>query len=196
MSKLPEGRREKQRLVNEMMEERTQGLETLSHGEEWPAWLASMVALNRNLGALPMVGGNELTLIDDYRGAIKAMSAEVDRAEQYVHVRILHPGGRHHRPLLRRLGQAALTGRASGRRHRQGAVRPRRRHPVPAAKERRARLRRMGAQYYPIMPLRVRWRWQRPDLLNHRKLLVVDGRVGFGSQIQSQRTLRSLTTAF
>ncbi len=62
MSKLPEDRRNKQRLVNEIMEERTPGLDTLSHGEEWPAWLASMVALNRKLGALPMVGGNELAL--------------------------------------------------------------------------------------------------------------------------------------
>ena len=86
LSKLPKGRREKQRLVNKLMEERTQGLDTLSHGEEWPDWLASMVALNRNLGALPMVGGNELTLIDDYRGAIQAMATAVDRAEQYVHV--------------------------------------------------------------------------------------------------------------
>jgi cardiolipin synthase A/B len=42
----------------------------------------------------------------------------------------------------------------------------------------------MGAQYRPMIPLKLfRRYWQRPDLRNHRKLVVVDGRVGFtGSQ--------------
>ena len=41
----------------------------------------------------------------------------------------------------------------------------------------------MGAEYYPMLPIKFRRYYQRPDLRNHRKLVVVDGRVGFtGSQ--------------
>jgi cardiolipin synthase len=42
----------------------------------------------------------------------------------------------------------------------------------------------MGAEWFAMLPLRpFRGQWQRPDLRNHRKLVVVDGRVGFtGSQ--------------
>ncbi|MPM98263.1 Cardiolipin synthase A [bioreactor metagenome] len=54
----------------------------------------------------------------------------------------------------------------------------------PRRKETIRALREMGAQWHPMLPLRP-WRgqWQRPDLRNHRKLVVVDGRVGYtGSQ--------------
>jgi cardiolipin synthase len=42
----------------------------------------------------------------------------------------------------------------------------------------------MGAEYRPMLPLQpLRGHWRRPDLRNHRKLLVVDDAVGFtGSQ--------------
>lgn len=42
----------------------------------------------------------------------------------------------------------------------------------------------MGAHYLPMLPLQpFRGHWRRPDLRNHRKLVVVDGVVGFtGSQ--------------
>lgn len=178
-SKLPERRREKQRLVNTLMEERTQGLDTLSHGKEWPEWLASMVALNRNLGALPMVGGNKVELIDDYSGAIQAMATEIDRAEQYVHAEffiLVHDDTT--APFftaLDRACQRGVTVRVLSD-HVAGFLYPRRR-------ETRVELFRMGAQYYPMLPLWFGWRWKRADLRNHRKLLVVDGRVGFtGSQ--------------
>lgn len=41
----------------------------------------------------------------------------------------------------------------------------------------------MGAEYHPMLPIKLRRYWMRPDLRNHRKLVVVDGKVGFtGSQ--------------
>ena len=40
-------------------------------------------------------------------------------------------------------------------------------------------LREMGAQYQPMLPLQpFKGHWRRPDLRNHRKLVVVDGVVG------------------
>lgn len=86
LGKLPRSRRDKQREVSRLMEERTDGLSDVSHREQWPAWLPSAVTLNQNLGALPMVGGNSAELIEDYVGSIDAMITEIDRAESFVHV--------------------------------------------------------------------------------------------------------------
>src|SRR5690606_14522477 len=54
----------------------------------------------------------------------------------------------------------------------------------PNRRETQNFLARIGAQWHAMLPLRpLRGQWQRPDLRNHRKLVVVDGRVGFtGSQ--------------
>ena len=46
------------------------------------------------------------------------------------------------------------------------------------------KLRAMGVDWQVMLPLQpLKWRFRRPDLRNHRKLVVVDGRVAFmGSQ--------------
>jgi cardiolipin synthase len=51
-------------------------------------------------------------------------------------------------------------------------------------------LTRLGAEWHLMLPVQPwRGRYQRPDLRNHRKVLVVDGRVGFmGSQNMIDRT--------
>jgi cardiolipin synthase len=48
--------------------------------------LDTLVVLNRRLGWLPAVGGNEADLLSDYDESIAAMAGEVRTAEQYVHV--------------------------------------------------------------------------------------------------------------
>ena len=84
--KLPRRRRDKQREVCEAILARTDGLDLVSHRDEWPDWLASMVTMNRNLGSLPMVGGNSAELIEGYSGSIQAMADAIDAAEHFVHV--------------------------------------------------------------------------------------------------------------
>lgn len=85
-SRLPQRRREKQREVSELILARTDGLDRVSHRDEWPEWLASSVRLNENLGALPMVGGTRAQLTDDYEGSIASIVADIDTAVSYVHV--------------------------------------------------------------------------------------------------------------
>ncbi|HSU34174.1 MAG TPA: phospholipase D-like domain-containing protein, partial [Propionibacteriaceae bacterium] len=179
LTRLPKSRREKQRYVSTMMVERTDGLSDVSHGDEWPDWLASMVALNRNLGALPMVGGNAAILIEDYVGSLEAMVADIDTATEFVHVEffiLVHDPTT--APFFDALARATKRGvkvRVLSD-HVSGYLYPRR-------KETRAVLAEMGAEYYPMLPIKFRRYYQRPDLRNHRKLVVVDGRVGFtGSQ--------------
>lgn len=179
-SRLPKARRDKQKFVNELILERTEGLDQLSHREEWPQGLAGLVTLNSTLGALPMVGGNDVELLPDYHGSIAAMAAAIDQAQDYVHVEfyiLVHDD-------VTRLFFDALE-RAVAR---GVMVRVLSDHLAslmnPGRKETLARLKEMGAEYHAMLPLRP-WKghWQRIDLRNHRKLLVVDGLVGFtGSQ--------------
>ena len=60
--RLPKHRREKQQYVSDLIVEKTEdGLDKVSNRDEWPDWLRTITVLNRNLGALPMVGGNTAT---------------------------------------------------------------------------------------------------------------------------------------
>lgn len=180
LSRLPKRRREKQHEVSRAILERTEGLDRVSHRDEWPEWLASSVHLNEKLGALPMVGGNRADLIDDYEGAIAAMVADIDTAESYVHVEFfILTLDATTEPFFAALERAIARG---------VTVRVLSDHLMsilyPPRKATLARLAGMGAEWHGMLPLRP-WKgqWQRPDLRNHRKLVVVDGRVGHtGSQ--------------
>ena len=100
--KLPRKRRAKQREVCDAILARTDGLDRVSHRDEWPSWLASMVTMNRNLGSLPMVGGNSAELIESYLGSIQAMADAIDAGRALRPRRVLHPGpGRGDRAGLR-----------------------------------------------------------------------------------------------
>ncbi|MCB5292850.1 Cardiolipin synthase A [Arthrobacter sp. SO3] len=179
-AKLPRSRREKQREVNELVLARTAGSPLISQGHDWPEWLHSAVVLNGNLGALPMVKGNSAALLPDYNGTFDAMIADIDAATSYVHVEfyilVLDPTTA---PFFHALARA--TGRGIAVRvlsdDLAGLM-------FPGRKETIKYLQDIGAEYHPMLPLRpLQGKWQRPDLRNHRKILVVDGRVGFtGSQ--------------
>ena len=178
--RLPRKRRHKQRQVCEEILARTDGLDRVSHRDEWPSWLGSIVTMNRNLGSLPMVGGNSAELITSYAGSFQAMADAIEQAEKFVHVEFFI------------LVQDEATGPvfdALERACRRGVqVRVLSDHVAQFMyPNRRATIRRfaaMGAEYRPMLPLQpLRGRWRRPYLRNHRKLLVVDNAVGFtGSQ--------------
>lgn len=179
-SKLPKVRRDKQREINDLVLARTKDSPLISRGNDWPEWLHSAVTLNSNLGALPMVSGNSAQLLPDYNGTFDAMVSEIDLAKSYVHVEFY---------IMALDGATAPFFHALARARERGvAVRVLSDHlsglMFPGRKETLKYLQDVGAEYYPMLPVRP-WRgqWQRPDLRNHRKIVVVDGRVGFtGSQ--------------
>jgi cardiolipin synthase A/B len=55
---------------------------------------------------------------------------------------------------------------------------------IPGYNEFKKRLDTTGIEWHPMLPIQpLRGEWRRPDLRNHRKILVVDGAVAFtGSQ--------------
>lgn len=178
--RLPRTRRERQREVNELIASRTPGLDAVSHRAEWPEWLRSAVSLNVNLGALPMVGGNAAELLDDYQGSFDRMIRDIDTATDFVHVEfyilVLDDTTASFFDALRRAVARGVRVRMLSD-HVSGFLFPHRRETLQALRE-------MGAEWQAMLPLRpLRGQWQRADLRNHRKLVVVDGRVGFtGSQ--------------
>ena len=180
VGRLPRARRDKQRTVNQAILDRTDGLHRVGHRDEWPPGLASAVRLNLELGALPMVGGNTAALLDDYAGSLEAMAREIDNAVDHVHVEFYI--------LVKDRTTEAFFAALARARTRGVVVRVLSDHVSGLMFPHRAETRRafadMGAEWHAMLPLRpLRGQWQRPDLRNHRKLVVVDGRVGFtGSQ--------------
>ncbi|CAN5340373.1 cardiolipin synthase [soil metagenome] len=179
-TKLPKARRDKQQEINNFILETTAGLELVSKNETWPRWFRSIVELNRTLGAMPLVGGNEVDLLPDYNESIAAMTAAVNAAERYVHAEFyILSRDDTTRPFF----DALLAAHTRGVTVRVlydhiSTIRS------PKGRATRRWLRENGIEFHEMLPFYpFRSTWRRPDLRNHRKVLVVDGTVGFmGSQ--------------
>jgi len=177
---LPRDRREKQKTIDDLITTATYGVRFEAERSEWPAWLEPVTVLNRAVGAIPIVGGNEAHLVDDYEDSLAAMAADIDTAESFVHVEFYIVAF-----------DATTVGFFASLENavRRGvSVRVLLDHIacVRAAGHRRtfAELDRIGVTWSFMLPVQpLKGRWQRPDLRNHRKLVVVDGRVAWmGSQ--------------
>lgn len=178
--KLPKRRRQKQEEINRFIIESTEGIERVRRDHPWPPWLEGVVELNRNLGAMPLVGGNRATLNGDYVGTLNAMAEEIGKARKYVHVEFyILSLDKTTGPFFDALEEAVKRG---------VIVRVLLDHiaslRTPDYKRTTKRLTAMGAKWQLMLPVQpLKGKYQRPDLRNHRKLLIVDGRVAFmGSQ--------------
>ncbi|MCD1145420.1 cardiolipin synthase [Kocuria sp. LUK] len=180
-AKLPRKRMAMQARMNEIIRENTPDGHILGNVEErLPAWIESTARLNYNLGALPMVGGNSFDLLTDNHESMRVMAEAVDGARDYVHFEFYIVAiDDASRPLL----EALLRAHERGVRVRVlidhlGSL------GYPGYSELVERFDAAGFPWRRMLPLRP-WKgeWQRPDLRNHRKILVVDGELGFtGSQ--------------
>lgn len=187
--KLPKKWRVRQAEVNRLITERSEGVDLAPDRSTWPTWFATIVEQNRQLGALPAVGGNNATLIGDYQASIDAMTADVDSAERFVHVEFfivsLDDTTRGFFAAMERAVQRGVVVRvlldhiSTGR--------------SATHKATYAELDRIGARWSFMLPVQpFKGKYQRPDLRNHRKIVVVDGRVGYtGSQNLIDRSYNS-----
>ena len=139
-----------------------------------------MATLNRELGSLPLQDGNLVELIPGYGDAIARMTRDVEEAVSTVEVEFyIAAWDDVTSPFFEALVAAAARG---------VTVRLLFDHlgskGIPGYKEFVARLDGTGIQWHAMLPLRpTKGQFQRPDLRNHRKLLVVDGRIAYtGSQ--------------
>ncbi|PKQ24202.1 MAG: cardiolipin synthase [Actinobacteria bacterium HGW-Actinobacteria-5] len=177
--KLPKSRRAKQRELNSRIAEITRGLPEVALAPE-AGWVQQVAQLNRNLGALPLTDGNSATLIEDYGESLHEMAAEIDTATEFVlcefYILAVDPTTT---PFFDALARAVQRGVKVFVLFDHIGSRG-----VPHYRRTTAHLDRIGVEWRPMLPVMpLKGRYQRPDLRNHRKLLVVDGRVGFiGSQ--------------
>jgi cardiolipin synthase A/B len=171
-----ERRNERQAELNALAAERTAQESTLKSDFPGPAYVRSVTTLNRNLGAQPAMPGNRVDLVSGYRDSVAAMTAEVDKASSWVHVEFYITAwdemtapfyealvraverGVNVRLLFDHLGSLSIRG----------------------YKEFTARLDTTGIEWHPMLPIQpLKGVWRRPDLRNHRKILVIDGAIAF-----------------
>lgn len=178
-TKLPKSRRIKQRQINTMIDDAVAQLGA-PRQDGWPAWFAPVVELATSIGSLPMVPGNTAHLIGDYEKSIAAMAADIDQARRYVHVQFyIVAFDETTAGFFASLENAVKRG---------VTVRVLLDHiaSIRAAGHRAtfAELDRIGVRWEFMLPVQpLKGKYQRPDLRNHRKIVVVDGDVGYvGSQ--------------
>ncbi|GAA2247751.1 cardiolipin synthase [Herbiconiux moechotypicola] len=178
--KLPKSRRDKQHAINEFIIETTEGIDQVSDDHPWPPWFKNVVELNRTLGAMPLVGGNSASLVGDYDASIRMMTAEIENAHRYVHAEFyILSYDTTTAPFFDALGAAVKRGvTVRVLLDHIASVR------APGFKKTVKLLTKMGVKWHFMLPVQpLKGKWQRPDLRNHRKILVVDGEVAFmGSQ--------------
>jgi len=177
---LPKGRRDKQDEINRFILETTEGIDQLSADDPSPDWLEPIATLNRNLGAMPLVGGNAAQLYPNYLESLEAMTEAVGKAKRYVHSEFyIMSLDETTAPYFDALEAAVARG---------VTVRVLLDHIAslrsPGYRTTIRRLKSMGVQWQLMLPFQpLRGKFQRLDLRNHRKILVVDGLVAFtGSQ--------------
>src|SRR5262245_23377488 len=147
------------------------------HPEVNPA-LSQAVTLAENLGESPILGGNTVEVLADYDETISRLVADIDRAENHVHLLFyIFADDSATAPVIDALGRAANRGvrcrvlaDAIGSRSGLRTLRP--------------KLTALGVAIHGMLPVSLLpWRKARLDLRNHRKIAVIDGRVGYtGSQ--------------
>jgi cardiolipin synthase len=147
------------------------------HPEVGPA-LSQAVTLAENLGQSPILGGNAVELLSDYDGTIARLIADIDGAANHVHLLFyIFADDRTTAPVAEALGRAA--GRGVHCRVLADALGSR-----SALRTLAPKLTRLGVEVHGMLPLSLLpWKKARLDLRNHRKIAVIDGRVGYtGSQ--------------
>ncbi|QDT73498.1 cardiolipin synthase [Lacipirellula limnantheis] len=140
--------------------------------------LSQAVKLAENLGQSPILGGNSLKMVVDYDALFTELVADIDQATRHVHLLFyIFSDDSATTPVIAALGRAAARGvrcrvlvDAYGSRSGLRAL--------------RRKLTTMGVIVHVMLPIRLwPWRKTRLDLRNHRKIAVIDGKIGYtGSQ--------------
>lgn len=175
-NRLPRARRRKQSDINAYLRALAPGIES----DAVPDRFARVATLNQRLGSMPLTAGNSVDFITDYRESIAELTRAVNSAQHTVHIEfyIVSVDGvtTEFFEALARAVARGVTVRflydhlASAR--------------IPHYHRTLAAIRATGAEVHASLPVRPwRGRYQRPDLRNHRKIMVVDSCVAYtGSQ--------------
>lgn len=178
--RLPRKRRRKQDRINDYIHDTSASLDFGTLRPHAPDWFTSLVTLNRTLGAMPLAGDNSAHIIGGYQESLDEMANAIRKAERYVHVEFYifqadHATDNFFTALEEVIARGVTVRVLLDHWANRGK---------PFYKATLKRLTAMGAQWHLMLPVQpLKGKYQRPDLRNHRKLVVIDGRVAFtGSQ--------------
>jgi cardiolipin synthase len=178
--KLSRRRIEQQQQVNERVRAGSAALSDVASEYSGPEWVQSAAELNRRLGSIPLVDGNHVELIPGYPDSIRAMAEAVRKAKRFVNAEFYIMSSDHVTDdLLTALEEAADRGvQVRVLFDHIGTLR------VKGYNRLLKRLKASRIQWRRMLPLLpIHGQWRRPDLRNHRKIMVIDGEIAFtGSQ--------------
>ena len=151
-----------------------------TEGLEIPTDLVSLTRMNQRLTEFPVMAGETVGFHADYEESIASIVAAIDSAESFVHLEMyILALDSTTEPLFAALAAAVkrnvevrvLYDHLGSRKY-------------VGHREMNARLTADGVDWRRMMPIDLlHGRWRRPDLRNHRKLVVIDGvRAFMGSQ--------------
>ncbi len=173
---LGKDRHDRQLRAKARIRERTGTLPDAELPHDVPALLPSVVSLNDQLGSLPLVADNCVLVIDEYDEVVRLMTTAVTSAQSYVYVEFyIMAWDELTGPLFSAMTDATERGVDVKVLFDHLGSRG-----IPGYKEMIAKLKATKIHWLPMLPIMpFRGRFRRPDLRNHRKILVVDGVVGF-----------------
>ncbi|MBP1467883.1 cardiolipin synthase [Candidatus Chloroploca sp. M-50] len=140
-----------------------------------PARYLPFANLSAHLGGMAAFAGNDVAVIDDYDEILRRLAEDIDTAEHFVHIQFY---------ILNRDEATEEVFLALERAHQRGVqVRVMLddfgSNRYPTSKQTDDYLKTSGFGYERILPVRLsKGQWARPDLRNHRKIAVIDGRIG------------------
>ncbi|MBX3734068.1 MAG: cardiolipin synthase [Verrucomicrobiae bacterium] len=146
--------------------------------EALPPQSADAARLAENLTAFPMLAGNQIELLGDYVGSLERLAADMDAARDRIHLLYYIYGDDSVAAIVTRALERAADRGVSCRMLLDGVG------SKAALKSLAPRLRDRGITVTELLPVRFfHHRGARADIRNHRKIAVVDGRIGYiGSQ--------------
>ena len=179
-NKLSKKRMSKQQQINELIYDKTMRRPMIGQENYADQAFKDIASLNSKLGALPLLGGNNINIITDYNQSLKIMTETINNAKQYVHAEFyIMSLDKTTKPFFDSLVSA----------HKRGVdVRVLFDH-IGSWQYKNYQstllfLQEHNINYHLMLPFKpLKGKIQRPDLRNHRKLLIIDGIFGFtGSQ--------------
>lgn len=136
--------------------------------------IASMARLNRTLTGFPALEGHTKALWSDYQKTMLRIAELIDAATSHVHIEIYAQAWdtttapvfeAMERAVARGVDVRVLFDHIGSQKY-------------PGFRRFKRKLTAAGIQWHLMLPLLpLQWRFRRPDLRNHRKLIVIDDRV-------------------
>ena len=147
---------------------------------EIPPLYEPYILLNTNLGNMPAFSGNSVELLPEYSSVFARIAEDIDHAHKFVHIEYFALSrdeetegvfAAMERALSRGVKVRVLMDHLGSRRY-------------PSFKEMGERFTAAGIEHHLLLPLHFFGaNYNRPDLRNHRKIVVIDGQIGYtGSQ--------------